>query len=196
MRTNDVDPAAPPNEKRCTAHVFVPATSPIMTGLIQSLNPGHPLRLSNSHRDPPAIIFDAVYAGAIVHHFGSQIMKDVVSSAWKNKIHKGGVMSSAGAELKKIVDKRAALAVKTQYEVDKRAERFKRSEVRKSRTLLDTTPSGPDSLDMVMMLPYAFLAENERQAFFMRAREKAEAAEKERLQETVGQWARHVEAST
>ena len=46
-----------------------------------------------------------------------------------------------------------------------------------------------------MMLLYAFLPENERQAFFMRAREKAEAAEKERLQETAGQWARDVEAS-
>ena len=27
MGTNDVDPAAPPNEKRCTAHIFVPATT-------------------------------------------------------------------------------------------------------------------------------------------------------------------------
>ena len=46
-----------------------------------------------------------------------------------------------------------------------------------------------------MMLLYAFLPENERQGFFMRARERAEAAEKERLQKTVGQWARDVEAS-
>ena len=163
----------------------------------QSLNPGRPLPLSDPRRDPPAIIFDAVYAGAIVHHFGSQIMKDVVSSAWKNDFHKGGVTSSAGAERKKIDDKRAALADKTEPEVEvkQHARRYKRTEGRKSHHL-DTTPSGPDSLDMVMMLPYAFLPANERQAFFMRAREKAEAVEKEHLEETVGQWARHVEAST
>ena len=87
-------------------------------------------------------------------------MKDVVYSAWKNYFHKGGVTSSAGAEQKKIDvnDKRAALAVNTQSKVEQRAERHGRAKDWKSRHL-DTIPSGPDPLDMVMMLPYAFLPE-------------------------------------
>jgi hypothetical protein len=197
MKTNDIDPTASPDEMRCTSHIFKAENAFLLT----VYKPGFPLKLTDSLENPPAILFDAVYAGAILHHFGTQVLKDVVSTAWKNDYYQGkGVTSSAGAEQRKIDDQRAALAAKTQDEVEERTERCGRSEDRKSCRLLDTTPSpsGPDSLDMVMMLPYAFLAENERQAFFMRAREKAEAAEKERLQETVGQWARDVklEAST
>jgi hypothetical protein len=105
-------------------------------------------------------------------------------------------MSSAGAEQREIDDQRAALADKTQDEVEKCAECYGHTEDCKSCRLLDTSPSSLDSLDMLMILPYAFLPANERQALFMRAREKAEAAEKEHLQDTVGQWARDVEAST
>ena len=67
------------------------------------------------------------------------MMKDVVSSAWKNYFHKGGVTSSAGAEQKKIDDRRAALAVNTQSKVEQRAERHGRAKDWKSRHL-DTTP--------------------------------------------------------
>ena len=184
MKTSDVDPAAPPDEKRCTSQIFGPIHNRCVRACI---NPGSHRQLLDADRDPPAIIFDVVYASAVLRHFGTRTLKDVLSAAWKDTFYPHGIMSVAdSADQKEIIDARAA-------EVLKRNQRISE---RNSCREIDTSHSGPDALDMIMFLPYAFLPKDDRDAMFRRAREKAEAAEKERLQDIVGPWARDVDAST
>ena len=79
MNTTDIDPTAPPAEKRCTSHVFT--TKPPIRAL---LFPGSTLSLSGTPRDPPAILFDAIYATTILHHFGTQSLRDLITIVWKD----------------------------------------------------------------------------------------------------------------
>ncbi|KAH8995408.1 hypothetical protein EDB92DRAFT_1846773, partial [Lactarius akahatsu] len=69
MSTTDIDPTAPPAQKQCISHIFKPGPP----GMVPS---GSTFQISDIHRFPPAIIFDAVYAGAVLHHFGTQTLKD------------------------------------------------------------------------------------------------------------------------
>jgi len=107
MDTSDIDPTAPPAETRCTAHLFEPDERSYLGD--QSLPLCSPLRISdNPTLWPPAILFDAVYAGAVLRHFGLQTLKDEVTKTWKNTFYPGGITSVAEAERKSTRDKRAA----------------------------------------------------------------------------------------
>jgi hypothetical protein len=78
MDTSDIDLTAPPAERMCTAHLFRP-DKPFALG-DRTLPLGSPLRISdNDTLWPPAILFDAVYAGAVLHHVGTQTLKDEVT---------------------------------------------------------------------------------------------------------------------
>ncbi|KAF8886439.1 hypothetical protein CPB84DRAFT_1837807 [Gymnopilus junonius] len=61
MDTADIDPNAPPLEKRYTAHVFKP--DPALRFESASL------QIKGTYNDPPDILFDAVYASALLHQF-------------------------------------------------------------------------------------------------------------------------------
>ncbi len=39
---------------------------------------------------PPPILLDAVYAGAVLHNFGTQTLKDEIAAAWKDTLDSGG----------------------------------------------------------------------------------------------------------
>jgi hypothetical protein len=47
---------------------------------------------------PPATLFDAVYASAVLHNFGTQKLKDAVSKVWKDSFDSGGIMTGVGAQ--------------------------------------------------------------------------------------------------
>lgn len=187
MKSNDVDPGAPPDEKMCTSHIFKPIHNRLLCDI---MNPGSQIQLLNAHKDPPAIIFDAVYAGAVVRHFGTQAFKDVVSTSWKPVFYPHEVMSAAEVDQKTINNARAAK--KRKREDDAVARTLRRED---RRMAVHASPGGPDIFDMLMFLPYAFLPKDDVQAMSRRAKEKAEAAERERLQEIVGPWARDVRDS-
>ncbi|KAF8886231.1 hypothetical protein CPB84DRAFT_1787723 [Gymnopilus junonius] len=53
----------------------------------------------------------------------------------------------------------------------------------------------PDTLDMLMTLPYILVPKDKLQATLREAREKAEAAERREVQEKVNAWARQVTAA-
>jgi len=181
MNTSDIDVIAPPAEKRCTAHLFRPNKRSCLGDKTLALN--SPLRISdNPMLWPPAILFDAVYAGAVLYHFGTQTLKDDVLGTWKNIFYPGGVMTVAHADYKAILDKRAAPAAKAQED----------SRDRKARREARSGPSGPDTFDMLMTLPYIMVPPNELQAMLREAEEKAEAMERRRVHEKVDTWMKQI----
>jgi hypothetical protein len=150
MNTADIDPTAPPAKRKCTAHRFR-LNDPVSFGGLGAPPSGSPLRLSDTPECPPPILFDAVYAGAVLHHFGTQILKDEVVATWKETFYPSGVMTTAHADYKVITDERAATMERTQNQTHDRKARY---EARGS----------PDTFDMLMTLPYIMVPRNELQA--------------------------------
>jgi len=183
MNTSDVDPTAPPAEKRCTAHLFPSDARPEEVLARETLASGHPLRISDSPKWPPAILFDAVYAGAVLHHFGTRTLTDEVAATWKDTFDPGGIMTAADAGYKGITDERAATAERTQ---DQAQAREARHEAR------DAARVGPDTFDMLMILPYIMVPRNELKAMLGEAEEKAAAAAQRRVQEKVDTWMKQI----
>jgi hypothetical protein len=168
MDTSDIDPTAPPADTRCTAHLFEPDERSYLGD--QSLPLGSPLRISDDPMLwPPAILFDAVYAGAGLHHFGTQTLKDEVTGTWENIFYPSGVMTVALAD----------------YQAMTSAERAQKAQDRRA---LYEARSRPDAFDMLMTLPYIMVPENELQAMLREAEEKAKAEERRRVHEKVDTW--------
>ena len=181
MNTSDIDVTAPPAEKRCTAHLFEPDKRYYLGR--ETLPPGPPLRISDNPLSwPPAVLFDAVYAGAVLEHFGTETLKDEVARTWNNIFYPGGVVTAVHADHKATLDKRAASAAKTQKDNQNRTAR------REARS----GPSGPDTFDMLMTLPYIMVPPNELQAMLREAEEKAEAMEQRRVHEKVDTWMKQI----
>jgi hypothetical protein len=178
MNTTDIDPTAPPAEKRCTSHVFT--TKPPSRAL---LYPGSTLLLSGTFQDPPAILFDAIYATTILHHFGTQSLRDLITVVWKDTTYPDGVSTSTQADHKKIIAERSTAV---EHKLKQGKERDGRHERRR-----DGDHEGcnqPDLYDMLMILPYCLIPPNELQAMSREAKEKAEAAEQRRVQEKIDAW--------
>ncbi len=173
MKTSDIDPTAPSAEKRCTAHLFQPNKRTALGR--ETLPLGSPLRISDTPEWPPPILFDAVYASAVLHHFGTQTLKDEVAATWKDTFDPGGVMAAADANYKVITDERSAAANRAQKRVQERGAHYQ------ART-------APDAFDMLMTLPYIRVPREELKAVLREAEEKAEATEQRRVQEKVDTW--------
>ena len=160
MTTADVNPTALPTEKACTAHLFLLGHAERAFLGDRTLPLGSPLRISNTPEWPPTILFDAVYAGAVLHHFGTQTLKDEVTVTWKDIY-------------RVIVDEKSAAAKKVQKQ--EREARYQ-------------APTVPDAFDMLMTLPYIRMPREELKAVFKEAEEKAEAMEQRRVREKVDSW--------
>jgi hypothetical protein len=113
MNTAAIDPTAPPTERRYTTHLFR-LDRPVFLGGLGAPPSGSPLTFSDTPEWPTPILFDAVYAGAILHHFGTQMLKDEVGATWKETFYPHGIMITALADCKVITDDRAATAERTQ----------------------------------------------------------------------------------
>jgi hypothetical protein len=163
METADIDLNSV-GEKRCTAHVFLPHRPHLLVGF----DPGSPVHISDTDF-PPDILFDAAYAGAVLHHFGTQELKDAVTESWKAILYP---VTSAHADSKAAAERRQSRA----------EERQARYEARRS----------PDTFDMLMTLPYVMVPKNKLQAVLREAEEKVEAAERSRVQDKVDSWMRQV----
>ena len=58
-------------------------------------------RISDTPQWPPAILFDAVYAGALLHHFGTQELKDTLATTWRDVFNPHGTMTADEREERK-----------------------------------------------------------------------------------------------
>ncbi|KAJ2917894.1 hypothetical protein MD484_g2508, partial [Candolleomyces efflorescens] len=165
LDTSDVDPVAPPAELRYTAHLFTPAT-PHYMGWPGSTS----LRVSNEGEWPPAILFDAVYAGAVLHHFGAQELNEEISTTWNDAFYPAGVPTP---------DEKAATSQRAR---DRAEEHAARSGARRA----------PDTFDTLMAMPYILVPPSEVEAAMREARENAEAIEQKRVQEKVTSWMENI----
>ncbi len=172
MNTTDIDPTAPPAQKQCTAHLFKPAPDGVFTS-------GSTLQISDTPQSPPAILFDAVYAGAVLHHFGTQTLKEVITTTWEDIYSR--VITVVPADPKAFTDEHDTAVERTQI----RAQEHR---------ALDEAHCGPDIFDMLMILPYCMVPPDELQAAMREVRERAEAEEQRHVQEKVEEWVKQVNA--
>lgn len=179
MTTTDVDHAAQPEEGRYTAHIFTPGMQYAL-GDLTRVRFGSPLRLPNMTNEwPPDILFDIVYAGAILHHFSTRTLKDELTKSWKDILNSEGVTTAAQADHKAVTDKRTA----------GKGRKDKQAQERNTRHI---ARHSPDFFDMLMVLPYVKVPQNQLEAVYSEARKKAETMEQERVQEKVDAWAKRV----
>ena len=172
MDTTDIDPIAPPQEERCTAHTFQLHPDPYVLGA-STLHSGAPLSMSHTPDWPSATLFDAVYASAVLHNFGTQELKDAVSKVWKDSFDSGGIMTGVGADHKVITDA-------SEWTLNQSQGRQEHYEAH----------NGPDTFDMLLALPYVLVSP----AMFRAAKENAEAKEQRHVWDKVDAWCRQVTA--
>ena len=173
MKTSDINPTAPPAEKRYTTHLFQPDERYALGD--SALPLGSPLRISDTPEWPTPILFDAVYASAVLHHFGTQTLKDEVATTWKDIFYPGSVTTATHAGYQVILDKKSTAEQKVQQQAQEREARYQ-------------APTVPDAFDMLMTLPYIRMPREELKAVFKEAEEKAEAMEQRRVREKVDSW--------
>ncbi|KAH9067527.1 hypothetical protein EDB87DRAFT_1583680 [Lactarius vividus] len=82
MNTADVDDTAPPGQKKYTAHLIQNGET-----FPSDCVPGSSFRITENAQFPPDILFDAVYAGFLIFHLGTEAMKDSASK-WNDTYSK------------------------------------------------------------------------------------------------------------
>ena len=176
MTTSDIDPAAQLDERRYTAHLFS-LNDRYGFGDPSLVGSGPQLRVPNKTNEwPPDILFDIVYASAVLCQFSTPTLKDVLSKSWDDSFP-GGVM--AAAQYKEITDERAAARERKEKQAQERRARHE-------------AHRGPDVFDMLMILPYVKVPRDQLEAVYSEARKKAEAMEHRRVEEKVNTWAKQV----
>ena len=93
---------------------------------------------------PTPILFDAIYAGTVLHHFGTPILKDEVVTTWKDTFYPDGVITTAHVDYKVITDEKARRGHRTKPRIVRRAMKL----------------AGPDTFDMLMTLLYIMVPRN------------------------------------
>jgi len=164
MTTADVDPTSPPTKRKCITHASRPGR--LLLPGTTSTPLGSPVRISDTPQSPPAVLFDAVYAGALLHHFGTQELKDTLVTTWGDVFNSGGVMTADEQEERKQL----------------------RAQIRTARREAAEASSRPDTLDMLMTLPYIMVPKDKRRNILRQIEENAKAEERRRLNEKVDMW--------
>ena len=167
MDTTDLDPSASPAEERCTAQTFELPPDKYALG-DPRLQSGSPLRLSHTSDWPPAILFDGVYAGAVLHNFGTKELKDTVTKRWRDTFYPGGIITATDAAHEVIIGEQTTATTRTPDQAQERQEH-------------DEAHPGPDVFDMLLTLPYVLVPP----ATLRAAKEKAETAEQRHVRDEV-----------
>ncbi|KAF8555632.1 hypothetical protein OG21DRAFT_1410629 [Imleria badia] len=163
MTTADVNPTAPPTEKRCTTHLFVP-DEPEAFG-DRTLRSGYQVQMPDIADEwPPNVLFDAVYVNAVLHHFAPQTMRDTLERC------------------------RSTFYPKTERRNEQNQAREQRAANRASRAGDDRI----DYFDCLMMLPYIMVPPDKQEAIWRKAAEERAEREQSRLEDKVVGWAKEV----
>ncbi|KAN0092517.1 hypothetical protein V8E55_003301 [Tylopilus felleus] len=186
MSTADVDPTAQPTEKRCIAHLFDPDLPESFGDT--AFHSGSQVRMPNTaDKWPPNILFDAVYANAVLRHFAPQTMQDILKR-WKPAFYPRGITSAAQASHKVIIDERATTTERRDEQNQAREQRAARRANRTSRADDDCI----DYFDCLMMLPYILVPPEKQEEVWRKALEKSAEREQSRVEDKVVGWAREV----
>ncbi|KAI0246989.1 hypothetical protein BJV78DRAFT_1249580 [Lactifluus subvellereus] len=171
MDMTDVDLNADGAEERYTTHVFDRSQWPF------AIPPGLPIQVpSNMSAWPPATLFDAVYASAVIYHFG--VAMDDVLKMWGNVFQPGGPTTAAHTDDKH--RRNQADADEENYNEQKpaRERRYGRRGMR----------GRFDGFDALMMLPFMMMPAEKVREYLKGCEEMAAAAVREGLEEKVNSW--------
>lgn len=167
INADDVDDTAEPDQRRYTTHVIqfnedekFPCY--LITGSRCRIpDPVSPLF-------PPDILFDAIYAGFVLRHFGTEGMGDGIATKWKHHFYPDGPTATANIGSEESLMN----ALPRQVEAGERAR------------------SVP--ID-ILAIPYLLVPPEELEAMWRAAREEEEAAEQKRVRDRVEEWASDTE---
>jgi hypothetical protein len=185
MHSDDVHENADPNTRMYTAHIIQHNENehlPLPSNSVPStrLNIPDPV----SPQFPPDMLFDCVYAGMVLCHFGTETMKDGITAKWKHLFYPdfNGPTTRANADRMTVLDECAAPPAKREQQVQERDTRHgHRSGAHHNAFDFD-----------LLAIPYLLVPPEELQAMLKAAEEEAEAAEQKRVRDKVGEWARQI----
>ena len=175
MDTTDVDSNADRAQERITSHVFIPDQAFVPSGSAVRVP-------SNMSIWPPTVLFDAVYASAVLHHFGFAPMH--IYEKWRDVFYPGGPTKAAQAD-----DKRRQYQANT--EVQNEARQLRRDRGGEMRGIHNAI----DPHDMVMMIPFLAMEPERVRAYLEGCKEMAAAGERKGLEERVNSWRESVDTS-
>lgn len=176
MDTDDIEPGAA--GQRFTSHVFDPEYREILK----------PTRVPDDMFDwPPAVLFDAVYACAVMNNFG--VLAPDTLTGWKGTFYPGGPTTAAHAAEQHRHDAVVAARKKSDLQRDERTKRFaRRTKQREGGTA--------DAMDIVMFLPHMLMQREEVERYWKERREATAAKEREELEAAVSSWRQDVPADS
>ncbi|KAF8557119.1 hypothetical protein OG21DRAFT_1407751, partial [Imleria badia] len=179
MTTADVNPTTPPTEKRCITHLFVPDDPEALGD--RTLRSGHLFRTPDTADEwPPNILFDAVYASAVLHHFAPRTMRDTLKQ-WRSNYYLRGITSAAQASYQAIIDERGTKAERKNEQNQVRANKASHAD-----------DDCLDYFDCLMILPYINVPPDEQEAIWRKAEAKRAERERSGLEDKVVGWAKKV----
>ena len=189
METSDItipNGTEPPGtQTRYTAHVFRLLKGRIARAVVPLAQSGAPVRVPADTRDWPSdVLFDIVYAAAVLTHFGTSIHDDRTAwSTWTAQLYTDCVsryQHLIDASAKKRAEEEQAL---TPQQIADRRERY---ETRPG------APIVPGSFDDIRADPlrfwWTFFPPEQVEAHIRRQEEKATAEERTKLEEKVTSW--------
>ncbi|GBE87606.1 hypothetical protein SCP_1102830 [Sparassis crispa] len=142
MSTNDVDPTLQPDEQRWTIHSFEAVFNPDLrhNRVHNLLVPhGQALHLPVDRTSwPPGILFDAVYAAAVMKYFSHEDFSAYLSQHWQGRFYLDGDMAQ-------IEHEREQNAMKKAQQKRERAERREKGDIEGGGKM--------DIYDMLLLLP-------------------------------------------
>ena len=173
MDTTDVVANADPAEERFTYHIF----NQSLRGLLPELF-GSAIRApSDMSMWPPTVLFDAVYASAVWHHFHATNEFE----KWKDVFYPpDGPMTAAKADGKR-QDGQSEPDKKNKDEQNTKRKQCAESRAKKGADAMD-------SFDMVMMCRYMQMGPEKTRVYLKQCEEMAAAREHKGLEEKVNSW--------
>jgi hypothetical protein len=171
MDTTDVDLNADRAQERFTNHLFDQSLE--YAGVVG--RSGSAIQVpSDMSMWPPAVLFDAIYASAVVHHFGLA-MTDILKR-WEDMFYPGGAMKAAHTDDKHRGDHADADKTLRQQQP------YKRRNGRRS------VHGAIHPHDVVMMYRFKAMEPEKVRAYLNGCEEMAAEAEHKGLEEKVNSW--------
>lgn len=172
MDTTDIDSNADRAQERFTSHHFDRSLERVLP------SSGSAIRVPSDMSDwPPAELFDAVYASAVLHHFGFQL--NHISETWGDVYHPGGTMKANDrrrhhqADVDKENSKRQAADRQQRYE--------RRDGRRRNRDTIHP-------YDLVLMYRCQAMEPEKVRAYLKGSEEIVAAKERKGLEDKVNSW--------
>ena len=178
MDSNDVVPDASPSEPMYITHLFQPLHYPAFDSIS-----GSRLTVSDAAQWPPQVLFDVVYASAVLHEFSAPHVRTRIAEIWDELYYPRGGFDATAAKKR----------------MEGRRERVRRDVVRHrvsgSQLQLQVGRGGPDYLDFAVLVPYLAMSPAELVRYLDDVDAEAEQDAHRRVAERVKRWREDVVSS-